>query len=233
MLSRFTFVLIAILAVTTPSLAKDVQVGSVTITMPPPPGFCDADEKNPYDADLIKAIGGLLAQYRINLLSVAAECSQLADWRSGKAATLDDYVQYQAQIASNAPRIDRAEFLKQVCEKVGAQAGGIIADKFPDIKARMEEAVKGAKFNENQFIGVFKSGPEACYFGMVQKLQTDAGKEKTQVAVSTVTIVKGKVINYNLYTVYRDAGTVTAAFARHERNVSAFLLANGEDGGKP
>jgi hypothetical protein len=45
--------------------------------------------------------------------------------------------------------------------------------------------------------------------------------------ISAATVVKGKVVLYNLYTIYHDAGTVAATLARHRRNIPALLAANG------
>jgi hypothetical protein len=75
---------------------------------------------------------------------------------------------------------------------------------------------------------VLAEDADACYFGMRLKGQTEGGgAEETQLMVSAATVVKGKIVFYNLYTIYHDAGTVAATLARHRRNLPVLLAANG------
>jgi hypothetical protein len=102
-----------------------------------------------------------------------------------------------------------------------------VAGASPDVKARIEAAIKGAKVNEMSFLGVLAEDSNACYSALPQKIETEVGTAKTQVTLSAVTAVKGKAVFYYLYTVYQSADTVTAALARHRKNVAALLAANG------
>jgi hypothetical protein len=61
----------------------------------------------------------------------------------------------------------------------------------------------------------------------VQKLRTEAGADKTQLIISAVTVIKGKILYYYLFAPYSDAGNVNTTFNRHKANVSAVLKANG------
>jgi hypothetical protein len=209
-------------------VAKDVQIGSATLSLPTPEGYCELVEQQPSDARVLKVIGDLAAGAQNDLLIVAADCGQLDTWRAGKLLSLDDYVQYQTPTPARNSIFPRAESIKEFCATTRAQGETKISGVAPDINARLEAAVKGAKFNETSFLGVLAEDADACYFGLLLRIRTETGAEKTQVTVSATTFVRGKIVFYNLYTAYHDAGSVAAALARHRPNVAALLAANEE-----
>jgi hypothetical protein len=235
MLFRVTFALAARIVATLAAAvviagscaAKDVKIGSADITMDIPDGFCELTEDEPADARAIKIIGNLVAGVKNELLTIAADCSQLKAWRTGELPTLDDYLQYQTLAAAKNSNFSRGPEIKDFCASIRAQGGQMIAGISPDVNARLEEAIKGAKFNEPTFLGVLAEDADSCTFGLMQKVQTEAGNEKVQVTIAATTVVKGKIVYYNYYTVHRDRDTVPAALARHQRNVAAMLAANG------
>jgi hypothetical protein len=229
MLLRVTIALVASLAIVGFAVAKDAQIGSATLTLPSPDGYCELTDKEPSDARVLKEVGNLVAGSQNELLSMSADCSQLEAWRAAKLPALDDYVQYQTPMDLKDSDVPRAEAVKGLCANFRTEGEKTSAGVLPDLNSRFEKAYKGAKFNEASFLGVLAEDDNACYYGLVLKLRTEIGDEKTQVTVAAATAVKGKVIYYNLYTVYRDgADTLTAALDRHRRNVPALLAANGE-----
>lgn len=226
MLLRTTFALAAGLAIAGSAAAKEVRIGSTTITLPSPEKYCEMTDKEPADARVLKQIGDLVAGTQNELLSVSADCSQLDPWRVAKLPALDDYVQYQTPMSTKDSDMPRAAAVKGFCANLRTEG-----EKTPDIadlNARMETALKGVKFNETSFLGVLAEDADACYYGLMQKLKTEVGDEKTQVTVAATTVVKGKVVYYNLYTVYGGAGTLGEALSRHQRNIPALLAANGD-----
>jgi hypothetical protein len=227
MLSRVTIALVAGLATVCPGLAKDVKIGSVTVALPAPDGYCELIEREPSDARALKIFGDLLAKMQSELLAVAADCGQLKDWRVGAQPVLDDYVQYQTLQAARDADLSGRPVIKEECATLRTQGEKMVAALGPDAVARVEEAVKGAKLNEPVFLGVLAEDAKTCYFGLLQKGRTEAGTEKTQLTVSATTIVKGKLVYYNYYALYRGIDTASETLARHQRNVAALLAANG------
>jgi hypothetical protein len=227
MLSRVTLAFVAGLAAAGSGLAKDVKIGSVTVTLPAPEAYCELIEQEPSDARALKVFGGLVAGMQGELLAVAADCGQLKAWRAGTQPVLDDYAQYQTLTAAKDSDLPRSRMVKETCTVLRAQGEKMMAQISPNVASRVEAAVKGAKLNEPVFLGVLAEDADVCYFGLLQKVRTEAGTEKTQVTISATTIVKGKVIYYNHYTVYRGASTVSEALARHQRDVAVMLAANG------
>jgi hypothetical protein len=227
MLSRVTLAVVASLATAGSGFAKDVKIGSAAVTLPAPAGYCELTEQEPSDARALKIFGDLMAGIQGELLTVAADCGQLRAWRAGTQPVLDDYVQYVTLIPGKDSDLPRARMVKDYCNIVRTQGGQKLAEISPNISARVESAVKGAKLNEQVFLGVLAEDADVCYFGVLQKVRTEAGTDKTQVTISATTVVKGKIIYYNHYTVYRSDRTAPEALARHQRNVAALLAANG------
>lgn len=226
---RVTFALAASLAIAGSAVAKEAQIGSATLTLPSPPGYCELTDQEPSDARVIKEVGNLVAGAQNELVSMMADCSQLEAWRAAKLPALDDYVQYQTPMGTKDSNLTRAASVKGFCANMRTEGEKRMPGVVSDLNARFEKAYKGAKFNEASFLGVLAEDDDACYYGLLMKLRTEIGDEKTQVTVAATTVVKGKVVYYNLYTAYRDgADTLTAALERHRRNLPALLVANGD-----
>src|SRR5579871_350564 len=213
---RVTFALAASLAIAGSAVAKEAQIGSATLTLPSPPGYCELTDQEPSDARVIKEVGNLVAGAQNELVSMMADCSQLEAWRAAKLPALDDYVQYQTPMGTKDSNLTRAASVKGFCANMRTEGEKRMPGVVSDLNARFEKAYKGAKFNEASFLGVLAEDDDACYYGLLMKLRTEIGDEKTQVTVAATTVVKGKVVYYNLYTAYRDgADTLTAALERH------------------
>ncbi len=64
------------------STARAEMVGSVSIALPPPAGFCKLTEDNASDRRVINTIAESLTKVGSKLLVMSADCRQLADWRA-------------------------------------------------------------------------------------------------------------------------------------------------------
>jgi hypothetical protein len=223
---RIVFSIIAGVAIFGTAAAKDARIGAASLNLPPPTGYCDLNEQQPSDARMIKVVSDLLAG-RNELLAMSADCRQLQNWRGGKQPLLDDYAQYQTLIAAKDANLSRADAVKRSCAQIRAEGAKMVAGGAQEVNKRLEATIKEIKINESRLVGVLAEDADACYFALLQKMKTEAGAEKTQVIMTAVTILKGKILYYYLYTPYKDAGTVNTALDRHKINVAAALKANG------
>jgi hypothetical protein len=101
----------------------------------------------------------------------------------------------------------------------------IVEKEMPDLKARVESALKNVKMNETNFMGVFAEDANACYAGLIQRIHTQAGADKTQLSLFAVTAVKNRTLFVYRFTVYRPQ-TVDAALAKLKADVAAMYAAN-------
>jgi hypothetical protein len=222
MLGRMTFA--ALLIAAPGAMAFEATLGSVSVNLPPPRGFCELSTGNATDKEMLATVGNLLAGSGHRLLGMSADCRQLADWRAGKRRLLDDHAQYQTSTAT----LDRPppESVAQTCAGLRAEGDKIVSNQTPDMKARIESTLKKVKLNQMGFIGVLGEDPEACYAGLAQKIHTEAGTDKTQLAVFATTIIKDRLVLLYEFTVYVNAGTVKSLLAKLKIDAAALIAAN-------
>jgi hypothetical protein len=223
---RFALSILAGIGALGAAAAKDASIGTASLSLPPPTGYCELNERQPSDARMIKVVSDLLAG-RNELLAMSADCGQLQNWRSGKQPVLDDYAQYQTLVAAKGSNFPRAQAVKQICTQIRAEGEKLVAGQTAEVNKRVETVLKEIKINDSRLLGVLAEDADACYFALLQKLKTEAGAEKTQLIMSAVTIIKGKILYYYLMMPYSDAGTVNTALDRQKTNVAAVLKANG------
>jgi hypothetical protein len=207
--------------------AKDVKVGSATLNLVPPTGYCELEERQASDKRMLDAVRGMISGTN-RLLAMSAACQQLTDWRSGKRPLLDDFAQYQtleqmAETEVPAP-YDRA--IADLCSELRAQGDQLLSGMMPDIKSRAEKVMANVKVNEMRFMGVLAEDPNACYAGILQKFRTEAGTDKTQVGVFVTTIIRGKVVYYYLFSQYANSDTIVDLLAKHRANLFRLRSAN-------
>jgi hypothetical protein len=204
------------------AMAAEATIDGVSIMLPAPTGFCDLTRSNPADKRGIDTIGQLVAKANGNrLLSIAADCQQLARWRDGKQL-LADYAQYQTPQAPAATD----EMFKQTCASLRTQGEQTFSSIKDDIKTKMEEAVESLKVNDQSFAGFLGEDSSACYVAMLQNLKAGDGQAVTQLALLAITVVKGKFLFVNRYAPYVNSDTVKDALAKHKLTIAALLAAN-------
>ncbi len=211
-----------------PCLAKDAKVGQTSVTLTAPSGQCELDPGQPSDARMLQITESTLASVGNRLLGFYADCKQLNDWRTGKRALLEDFAQYQTAIAAmDAPApAAPAEAIKQLCSQQREASEKMVTGIATDMKARIEEAVRGVQLNQVRSLGVVAEDASACYAALVQRFKAETGKDVTIMALFATTFVQGKLVLYYLYSPYRSAQTMTALLAKQKLNVAALLAAN-------
>jgi hypothetical protein len=220
---KAAFVCLATGAAALASSAKEVSVGSTTIRLALPSGYCELADSNANDADLLKTMRDLLRENL--LLAVYADCSQLANVRSGKAPGLDDFAQYFTPLSAVNAKFSPG-VIKQVCAKMREQGERKLANLAQDSTRRVEEFVKGLKINETQFVGVVAEEDNTCYTATPQKFTLNGGNEKVQFNLSAALVLIDKFVHYHIFTPYRGARTVSELLTRHKANVATLLAAN-------
>jgi hypothetical protein len=211
-----------------PCLAKDAKVGQTSVTLTAPSGQCELDPGQPSDARMLQITESTLASVGNRLLGFYADCKQLNDWRTGKRALLEDFAQYQTSIAAidaPAPAVP-AEAIKQLCSQQREASEKVVTGIATDMKARIEEAVRGVQLNQVRSLGVVAEDANACYAALVQRFKAETGKDVTIMALFATTFVQGKLVLYYLYSPYRSAQTMPALLAKQKLNVAALLAAN-------
>lgn len=204
-------------------MGGQAKLGTVSINLPPPPEFCDLSATNRADNRLLAATEAVLRQSGNKLLSVSADCGQLAGWRTGQQPLLDDYMQYQAPEAIGTLP---SETIRQACAGLQAQGQEIVSRVLPQMQAHIEAAVRNLQMTNMGFIGAIAEEPEVCYSAVIQQLKTQIGTDKLQLGLVAITAVKNRTVLVYRFTVYRNPETVTTALAKFQKEIAAFRAAN-------
>jgi hypothetical protein len=92
---------------------------------------------------------------------------------------LDDIGMYQASLA----KIDTPppETIRQTCATMREEGNKIASNLMPDIRARVNAALKTIQLNQQTLLGVLAEEPRACYSGLILQIHTEMGANKTLV----------------------------------------------------
>jgi len=224
-MSTRTCLLAVLLAISCGAAARDAKMGSVTVDLAAPRGYCELVDSQASDTRTLQTIRTALGSQN-ELLAMYADCAQLSDWRKGTRKLLDDYVQYQTTPSLKDVTVEAASTIKDACKSVREMAGQSLTESLVELNKRISTTASSVKVNEVKFLGVVAEDDTACYAAMLQKLTTEIRTEKTQVILMAITVAKGKMLRYIMYTPYVDAETVDKMLARHRINITAFLAAN-------
>ena len=206
---------------------KNVQIGKKTVELVVPAGFCLMNEAHPSDISFLNAVRGVFANSH-QLLGAFADCTEQKNWRTGKRPYLDSFGQYITPLAGLRQDITlaRADMVAALCKQMDKLSGAVKKKISGSVKKRMEAQIEGAKFeNINLLKGAFSDG-NACYFSSRQNVTTPTGTTKIIAGVSAMTLIKGKIVQLNLYDRFKDDKTVLAMFRQQQKNVADLLASN-------
>jgi hypothetical protein len=214
-----TFLFLPVLQVS----ARDVQVGTTTLQVDAPQGYCELDPAQPADAVLIQS-----APTKNMLLSHSVECTELADYRSGKRALIDHWAR-QVVLASlvNAPsEADPKAYLDTLCEKVRQTSTSVAAKTEVEIRARIEKNIPLTKYLGSNFQGLLAQDNNACYTVTVTKFTAQNGVDRSIVFLTAFVMIRGKLIYHFLYAPFVDVETPIKMLAEHRKLIAAIETAN-------
>jgi hypothetical protein len=229
MLARLFFVLLAVVPAISSTMSAEVTIGSISIILPPPAGFCELTVDEHLDNRAITDVTEALAKFGIKLLAMSADCRQLTEWRAGKRPLLDDFAQYHIPVrmmTGESLPATTAESINKICAGLRAHGERIVSNQMSDFKSVGERIFKEIGLNEIKFIGVVAEDPSVCYTAYLQKLRTVVGTDKTQLHMSATTGVKTKQIGLSRYAVYHSSNTLDGALAQAKRDIAALFAAN-------
>jgi hypothetical protein len=223
-------IMMTLCAVTAAARAETVSVGGVLLRLSPPPDFCALDATHAADARLFDAVARTLADMGNHLLSLSADCTELAEWRSGKRELLDNLAQHQTMTTWEDVLlvVSPQTIIKQTCAEMRSRGGELVSSTTSQANARIEQVLKTVKINEMKFLGVLGEEPLACYAALLQRTATEAGREKTQVTVLATTVVRRKLIYYYRSAPFADNRTIEAMLERVTADTRRLHAENSE-----
>ena len=209
------------------------MVGERQIELVLPLGHCLMEENRPSDIAFLNAVRGVFARSH-HLLAGFADCGEQKNWRMHKRPYLDRFGQYitPLQMVRSNMKVEREKLVAQLCRNIDKMSNRTKEDLSRSAKKRMESQVDGAKFDDMDIASGSYSDDSGCYFSSRQNVTTPDGKSRVIAGVSVMTLVRGKLIQLNLYQLYKDDSSFSTLLDMQRANIRALLAANGEWLGK-
>jgi len=218
----------AVLSDATPD--EVVSIGPHQISIPMPPDNCMlrnvlSNHKRvlEYLRDSQKGAG--------QVVYASTDCLKLAQWTMGLVSSLTDLrvVVTPIPYLNQKLTISRKQFVLHVKKQYMDLGVQELARTLDDIARRIDGAIKDmplAGIDETKILGILSQDESALYLGMTQVLTTETGENMRQLGAGAITLVNGKVLFLNLYTIYQGPETVHELVALSKEWVNLVQSAN-------
>lgn len=189
--------------------ASNVTIGSDSISLSIPRGYCSLINSNPSDNRLIKYLKD--GNKGLNkVIFVFADCSQLKSWRLGDLPSLDDYgyVLAPSSLVNKNLNMSINSYLAQMTKVFKKQGVEILDRSIDKVEVVLKNHFPLVKLNETKNLGIISQDKYALYWGLLQHLQTEQGKSKKMLGVFAMTLVNGKSVNFYLWKKHQGDRTI-------------------------
>jgi hypothetical protein len=223
----FKRIALTLLWVLPPALAHsaDVRMGDMTVSLPTPAGYCDIDPTKQSDRKFAQVVEAVRLSGN-DMLGMSADCRELEDWRGGRRKLLEHMSQYQTQTSGRAQPFGVAA-VKAGCEELRSKGEQINANVVPSVKENIAKAVKDVALHGQSSLGFLDEDPNGCYYGFLQKLKADTGKEVVQLNILFMASIKERMVFFYLLAPYENDSSLSQLLARDKGFVAALKSANG------
>ena len=205
------------------AVAQNATLGDATLKLIPPAGYCAIDPSVGADADLLDHLNEALGRTANKLLLATADCGELNDWRKAQRRYLDQIAQYQIMRSLEA-KPPPPDVIKTVCARMRTQGEKAASERALKTQAALEAVMKSVKVNEIRQLGAVGEDADTCYGAQIQKAIVD-GRTMEQLAITAVTVVRGRLVFYNLFAPF-GAKSLEDLLAAHKANLAALHAAN-------
>ena len=221
----FRIVVLAAMMFSTAAMARELKINATAINFAAPSGFCELDEDNKADSRMLTTARGLDS---VNLvLTIFADCNQLATWRSTSNTLLKDMIFFKTLKSYARPADQSTEsVIKQACAETRAGGDKMIKDGEPDLRARAETFLKKVDIVGTQFLGVMDEAPGVCYASLLQKMKAENGENIAVVVMYTISFVRNELVFLYRNSRYVDSSSLPTALANLKVSYADFVAAN-------
>jgi hypothetical protein len=206
---KVVFFAIFIFLIPSAGSASNVTIGSDSISLSIPNGYCSLNNTDPSDDRLIKYFED--SNKGLNkVISVFGDCDQLKAWRLGDMSTLNDYgyVLTPSVFVNKKLNISINSYLAEMTKVFKKKGQKILDRSIDDNKVILKDHMPLVKLNETKNLGIISQDEHALYMGILQNLQTEEGKSKKMVGVYAATLVNKKSVYLYLFKKHQGNRTI-------------------------
>ena len=189
--------------------ADTVTVGSDSISVSIPKGYCNLNPNNLSDVRLIDYLKDANRNNN-KVLVVFADCEQLKLWRAGSYSSLDEYGYILAPLSmiNKKTKMSISNYLGLIEGVLKESNAKILNKAVGKTRVVLGRHFKLAKLNKVTTLGLFSIDDNALYTGMLAYTNNESGESKFMVGITSMTLVNGKAINLYLWKKHISKRTV-------------------------
>lgn len=170
-----------------------------------PGGHCVLDAANEAEAPLLEYLE--TANAGVNYLLIAfADCRQLRAWKQGSRATLDSFGYILTPASATEIPGGQGEVNSGLDKALGespiAQLGQVLGRASGRAQATLDELQTGVQIQQTMPLGYFGFDSYGSYVGIIQKINTAQGDEKTMIGVYSTIAVNNRLVFFYLWDAY-------------------------------
>jgi hypothetical protein len=206
--------------------AVDVQMGSVTMKLLAPKGYCELVPSQPSDKRMIDFLNVALSKGPNELLAISADCTELRDWRTGSRRLLEHFSQYQVEKVRRSSSFTIEE-AKGACAVMRAQGQKLSDDSTKNVNDNIHEANSKIDFQGQTFLGVLAEDANGCFVGLFQKYKAETGAQISQLNVFYAGSLKEREVFFYVWAPHQNDGSIKELLSVTQAHVAALKAANG------
>src|SRR5262249_5756206 len=121
------------------------------------------------------------------MLTISADCKQLATWDAGKRQLMDDLSNYQV-----SPKlIDKTpEPVHTTCDTLRTQGDQLTKEQTTSKQDNLAKLSKQLAINSEKLAGVLDEDTNGCYSGFLQKIHTEIGTDRVTMTILAIAVVR-------------------------------------------
>jgi hypothetical protein len=217
-----TAIFIAAFLISPSAYARDVTVGSSTLSVSPPAGFCEVDKANKADSSWVTSVTNLLNSVGIYLIAAFPDCRELK-----KLEESNQFIITKVYISAFSSAIGKSSSRTAADTCNDLRTRTYSEQQKTDLAKAAKEFANGNSLAESKALGVLEETKgEVCYVATLQKVQTSAGDIVTMLGLIAVTNARDNLLFLYQYTLYADATSIPSALANLKSVYSDFVAAN-------
>ncbi|MDE0406350.1 MAG: CoA transferase [Alphaproteobacteria bacterium] len=212
----------------TAAIGSTAVIGSATINLAAPDGWCRLEPEKLSDARLISLLSEGMERVGNSFVVVYAECGELERWRSARQRTLDNYsiVTFGKALREFDYPGSNASFVSELRKTMEAADPNYMDDLMARVVEVLEEALPLVKLGKTKNLGLLGEDEDSLYEAMIVPATTEFGDTKVVVVSNGTTLLRRKILYTHLYTPYEGAEVLPRLLDNHKKWTARLRAAN-------
>jgi hypothetical protein len=206
--------------------AENTAMGSVTLKLDVPAGYCALDTRQKADKRVFDVVSGSLARTGNDLLGMSADCKELTTFRGSKNYYLQHYAQYQTQASQRAQSFG-IEAAQDACKDLRTRGEQLAKDVVASANEAIHKAISTIDVQQQTFLGIVGDDPAGCYAGLFQTIKAEDGSIKRQVCVFFIGSIRDRELFVYFFAPYENDASLPALTKVSQDHLSKVKAANG------